>query len=381
MSVTVYQDGTEEHSPTASTSTYLSFLVLEDGELFFIQRFLPSQHPRTLQYSINDGNWISATSTTAYTAIVNVSAGDVIRFKGNEQNYERNSLECTARHIIYGNIMSLLYGDNFSGNTQLSSVGTFSYIFSQTKVIAADNLILPSTSLVASCYAGMFKGCNLLRRTPTLSATTLANSCYGDLYGGMFEGCSSLTQVPELPATTLAEMCYYRMFKGCSSLMTLPTLQATALTQSCYAQMFYDCSSLVTVPSNYLPATSLALGCYEHTFRGCTGLTSAPYLPATTLADNCYEGMFEDCHSLASAPILPALTLATRSYERMFDACYNLKYVKCLATSIYVSSEICTDDWLNGVSNSGIFVKNPNMTNWPTGVDGIPSGWTVQDNT
>ena len=35
--------------------------------------------------------------------------------------------------------------------------------------------------------------------------------------------------------------------------------------------------------------------------------------------------------------------------------------------------------WVKGVSSTGTFVKNPNMTSWPTGVSGIPNNWTVQD--
>ena len=34
---------------------------------------------------------------------------------------------------------------------------------------------------------------------------------------------------------------------------------------------------------------------------------------------------------------------------------------------------------MNGVSNTGTFVKDPNMTSLPTGASGIPNGWTVQD--
>ena len=48
-----------------------------------------------------------------------------------------------------------------------------------------------------------------------------------------------------------------------------------------------------------------------------------------------------------------------------------------LATDI--SAKYCLDGWVNGVSSTGTFVKHPNMTSLPTGVSGIPTGWTVQD--
>lgn len=38
-----------------------------------------------------------------------------------------------------------------------------------------------------------------------------------------------------------------------------------------------------------------------------------------------------------------------------------------------------TITWVIGVASTGTFVKNPEMTSWPTGIYGIPEGWTVQD--
>jgi hypothetical protein len=46
-----------------------------------------------------------------------------------------------------------------------------------------------------------------------------------------------------------------------------------------------------------------------------------------------------------------------------------------LSTDISASS--CLTNWVNGVSSSGTFVKHPDMTSLPSGVSGIPTGWTV----
>ncbi len=40
-----------------------------------------------------------------------------------------------------------------------------------------------------------------------------------------------------------------------------------------------------------------------------------------------------------------------------------------------------TNEWLKGVSTSGIFYKSSSMNSWPTGAHGIPSGWTIMDYT
>ena len=280
---------------------------------------------------------------------------------------------------------------------------------------------LPATTLAQSCYYSMFNGCGHLTTAPELPATTLAGGCYGC----MFQDCSNLTTAPdlpattlatgcyiqmfmntrltaapELPATTLANSCYYNMFRN-SKITAAPDLPATTLAESCYSCMFYDCDLLTTVPNELpattlasscynnmfhgcssitrapvLPATTLANYCYSNMFYGCSNLTIAPELPATTLANYCYQNMFSLCTNLASAPELPATTLVTDCYREMFSSCFNLNYVKALFTT--TPSDSYTKNWLAHVSDIGTFVKSSSATWDVTGVNGIPSGWTIQ---
>lgn len=113
-------------------------------------------------------------------------------------------------------------------------------------------------------------------------------------------------------------------------------------------------------------------------FNGCTSLTMAPELPATSLTMACYNSMFSGCTSLYVAPILPALSVPAYAYYTMFDGCSSLNYIKCLATDIKSDA---TSSWVRRVSSTGTFTKDPNMSSWKTGVDGIPNGWTVIDAT
>jgi len=117
---------------------------------------------------------------------------------------------------------------------------------------------------------------------------------------------------------------------------------------------------------------------FQSLFHGCSGLISAEnlILPATTLANGCYISMFNRT-SITIAPELPATTLVNNCYRWMFYGCSNLNYIKCLATDIYPNSD--TFDWVEGVASTGTFVKNSAAT-WTTGVNGIPDGWTVIDN-
>ena len=256
---------------------------------------------------------------------------------------------------------------------------------------------LPATTLASSCYQYMFSSCENLTVAPALPATTLASSCYEY----MFSSCIRLTSAPVLPATTLASGCYASMFNGCTSLTTAPVLSATTLASGCYQYMFYHCTGLATAPelpattmtasacthmfngctsltvAPELPATTMEDWCYNNMFNGCTSLTTAPELPATTLADWCYNNMFRGCTNLTTAPVLPATTLEQYCYGYMFYNCANLTSITCLATDISASN--CTENWVYGVAASGTFVKPANMSSWTSGVNGIPTNWTVRD--
>jgi hypothetical protein len=112
-------------------------------------------------------------------------------------------------------------------------------------------------------------------------------------------------------------------------------------------------------------------------FYECSSLTATPELPATELAYSCYGAMFYECSSLTTAPELPATELADSCYDSMFSGCTNLNYIKCLATNM--TAEKHTYKWVDGVPNTGTFVKNPAAVNWSTGTSGIPEGWSVID--
>ena len=395
-SVTAYQ----EASPLAE---YLTFNIISGGTLYWSKDGYGDA--KTISYSKDNGaTWNSITSTLSGTSI-NVSDGDVVYFKGDNQAYSdwnyyyengttnkftaSDGLELSIR----GNIMSLIDSDGFTTAYTLTSGRTFYFLFGGLDgLITAENLILPATSLAEDCYMSMFNSCSNLEKPPVLLATTLATRCYNGMfqsctglttppelpattladscYMGMFSGCTSLTTAPELPATTLADSCYRSMFSYCKRLTIAPELPATTLADYCYAWMFDECSWLTTAPSE-LPATTLADYCYYEMFYYCTNLTTVPSrLPATTPAQYCYYGMFRDCSSLTTAPEIPNI-YANMSY--MFNGCTSLNYIKCLVDDVaYIGRQY----WVRGVSRTGTFVKSTNAT-WTTGDSGIPNGWTV----
>ncbi len=353
----------------------------------------------TLQYSKNGESLQQYPSTGG----ILVEAGDTISFYAEKSGLPM-TIKCTSDCYIYGNVMSLVtlnpqtgewnpykpadtwakFNKLFQNNTHIKNhnekelylpgiyLGNmcYQYMFAGcTSLTRAP--ALPATELEEMCYKNMFYGCTNLIEAPALPATILAESCYEQ----MFSGCTKLTTAPDLPATTLAESCYDEMFYGCTNLTTVPDLPATTLADSCYRFMFYNCKSLRKAPA--LPAAKLTEACYISMFSGCINLTTAPDLPATTLTDSCYMGMFENCISLTTAPALRATTLTEHCYYDMFSGCTNLNHIECLATDIPATN--CTFGWLADVPSTGTFIKNKDMTDWTTGANGIPSGWTVQD--
>lgn len=294
---------------------YLTFEALEDGTFSFTTN--------DLQYSLDDG--VTWQTLTAGTSTPTISAGNKILWKQsgltpNPSEYSGiGKFSSTGKFNVYGNIMSLYYGDDFIDKNDLTGKNyAFCKLFYNCKnLISAENLILPATILAERCY------------------------------GSMFSWCESLVKCPELPAKTLANGCYYNMFFRCLSLTKAPELPATTLSSWCYGEMFSSCKSLTEAPE--LPATTLGRGCYFYMFGYCTSLTEVPTLKATTLVVECYK--------------------------QMFMGCQNLRYVKCLATDI--SATDCLTDWLDGTMPVGTFITADTPPAYESGTSGIPSGWNV----
>lgn len=350
----------------------------------------------TINYSTDDGEtWGSVTSVRDSAVTVStINTGDKMLIKCEVNTWANsysayNKLLATKQFKVYGNAMSLLYGDNFADKVSLSnSYSLLCLLRENSTLVDISNLVLPATTLRAGCYYRMFYNCTGLTSIPQnlLPATTMTELCYKE----MFYGCTSLTNVPNLPAMTLVNGCYEGMFYGCTSLTTIPQnlLPVTTLASSCYRSMFDRCASLTNVPN--LPAMTLAADCYRGMFNRCVSLASVPtnLLPATTLADGCYKYMFCSCANIVEAPILPAPTLVKDCYYYMFgyDSAmgiqdFKLAFITCLATDISATDALTNwVTWTNAHSSvsNGTFVKAAGAT-WPTGVNGIPSGWTVQD--
>lgn len=221
------------YNPWSFAEVYLTFLARESGTFTFTPK-----NSNVISYSTDDGETWTEGNT------VSVNNGDKIMWKGTmtPSTSGIGTFSSTASFDVQGNVMSLLYGDNYKEQTDLTGKNNaFRSLFeNNTKVVNARSLSLPATTLGGHCYNYMFQGCTNLTTAPMLPATTLTNSCYY----AMFRDCTNLTKAPKLPATQLTTYCYSTMFKNCTSLTTAPELPATQLTISCYYSMFQGCTNL-----------------------------------------------------------------------------------------------------------------------------------------
>lgn len=287
------------------------------NETLNIVKYISHAPTLTIEYKTDNTDWetLGTTSTTGLTKTLAPGEKVYLRclcdswnaryVQDGDYQYASNQIQGISK--VGGNIMSLLYGNNFNGSQDTFKYGFYNFyqlFLGNTNLIDAENLIL-TDKLHSHCY------------------------------DSMFYYCTNLTKAPVLPATSMK-------------------------------QFEWD-------PYNeYVVSIS---GSYASMFGKCYSLTQAPDLPATELSSACYYEIFGNCTSLRSAPALPATTLTSSCYQSMFNGCTSLNEVTCLATS-NINTGNSTFYWLNNVSSTGTFYKKAGVT-WPSGRDGIPSGWTV----
>lgn len=329
---------------------YEPFYLFNNTNNTLTFNWTPSRMNSTIQPTVNisysfDNSTYTSTSVQGSTVFtVNVPANTKCYLKADMTFEKTGSGTFQWSSEIGGNIASLLYGNNFTGDE--SYYPTYyddvyeenfnyericAYMFSGSDITDASNLVL-------------------LHDNPSLNGSVECN-------GYMFRNCTSLVSAPALPII-LTDSCYTHMFAGCTSLATAPILSATTLTSHCYDNMFAGCTSLVNV-QNTLPATTPEYSCYYGMFNGCTSLTTAPEIMLTSTWRQGGGYIYNSCGT-------------------MFYGCTSLNEIKVHfedwppTTGNYYN----TSNWVYGVAANGTFYK-PNSLPNERGYDRIPNDWTI----
>lgn len=120
----------------------------------------------------------------------------------------------------------------------------------------------------------------------------------------------------------------------------------------CYANMLGGNSDLTNVDNLIIPYVGpYGRRMFSDILSGCSNITNGPII----LAENLYANR--------------------QCFLRAFYGCSKLSNITCKATT---NIDTNFSSWLHGVSSTGTFYKAAGAT-WPTGDNGIPSGWTVQN--
>lgn len=348
---------------SAQYGNYFTVGATSNGTVKFRGDINKSFDTFTIYVRKNGGNWTGvqvAQKTT--TTIADLTAGDLLEMRCDDitkATYPLNMFLFSCNASLSGNIMSLIWNDDFAGKTEFKrSDGRLSYLFSKNSdggTIDASRLIMPAMELPEYVYERLFYDTPITAGPAELPATSPSDFAYYQMFeqstvssvtkvkavtpgeyafDRMYASCDNLTDASGFydPDMVLSEGCFYETFLGCNNLSVLPTFKDVQLAVRCYGNMFAGCYGITTAPA--LPSTKLAESCYNGMFSTCRNMTNAPVLPATVLYENCYQSMFSGCRSMLNAPQLPATELKDACYASMFKNCTSITTAPALPATI-----------------------------------------------
>ena len=158
-------------------------------------------------------------------------------------------------------------------------------------------------------------------------------------------------------------------------------LPALTLYESSYNGMFRSATNLVYGPKT-LPALDIPQDGYSSMFESCTSLVEAPEILATTVSgDTALNRMFcmgrnsKVTAAMTKGPVLRISNPSsyTNVYQQLFCGNGNIVEITVLISGTNKSFA----NWLNNVSSTGV-IKTLSGTTFTSGVNGLPSGWTVE---
>lgn len=151
-----------------------------------------------IYYSRDQVNWqlLGTTDDSANPPTVTLNANERMFFKATasywgdvSSNIYYDYISSTYEFNAGGNIMSLLYGDDFK-DKYLAERATFHSMFIGSKIVSASKLALPENTRT-KCYYNMFKDSTSLIKAPVLPSSYVSDNAYWQ----MFKGCTSLNRI------------------------------------------------------------------------------------------------------------------------------------------------------------------------------------------
>lgn len=189
---------------------------------------------------------------------------------------------------------------------------------------------------------------------------TIGGNILSLIYGSNFNGRQE-------SANTSA---FIKFFYQNTELVNAKNLVIAMQSNMNFTSLFEGCTNLVYAPELIYSGTS---GQNTSIFKDCVSMTDGPELLLRGLNDSRYNSnMFQNCSALTSIKV--HFTGGTSNV--IFDGCSSLNYIDA---SDYIgngSTQISLSNWTRGVAATGTFIAAAG-SKWATGVNGIPTGWTV----
>ena len=267
------------------------------------------------------------------------------------------SITSTNTINVGGNTNSLFDYTNMSGVDVSSTVGGLCRLFNQSvNLVNANDIVIPQTTYPDFFLDEMFNHCESLITTPNLN--NVVNIGYAS--------CS-------------------QMFGYCYSLVTPPDFNSVTHTgiRSGFSWCFYDCTSLTRTPS-FNSLTSIGLLGFNKAFTNCSNLTDIMFDTSsiTNLPESAFNQSFVNTKIETGLHLGNVTELGKASLYSLYKNCSFLSTVYCPNVSSWDITN--TSKWLSGAGTSVSGTKTAHKysdISIPTSDSGIPSGWTVVDET
>ena len=204
----------EKHAPTIKD--YFCFTALEDSAVTWstvaYNNDTTYDGEINLQYSTDGKTWTDWNNAIESRRI-SLNKGSKLYVKGvnNTLSYRSSKyflfdsyeigLGNTGALKVSGNIMSLIYGEDFEDKTVIASKFCFGKLFREANFISEIDLKLPATTLSASCYFQLLSMTYDVKKIKmTLPAVELVKNCYTQMLD-----VSVTNEQIEIDVTILAE--------------------------------------------------------------------------------------------------------------------------------------------------------------------------------
>ena len=214
--ICIVNDDIFEEKPAPTIKDYFCFTALEDSAVTWstvaYNNDTTYDGEINLQYSTDGKTWTDWNNAIESRRI-SLNKGSKLYVKGvnNTLSYRSSKyflfdsyetgLGNTGALKVTGNIMSLIYGEDFEDKTVIASKFCFGKLFREANFISEIDLKLPATTLSASCYFQLLSMTYDVKKIKmTLPAVELVKNCYTQMLD-----VSVTNEQIEIDVTILAE--------------------------------------------------------------------------------------------------------------------------------------------------------------------------------